>query len=286
MACEAQEGVTISPAEWHAVELVNKVLKTFVEATARVEGNGPTGCIVLAEYKRVITELTGLRKDAKEFPSLVASINEMIKWLGKYQDESLNTECIILATILNPRSRGKFFTVHYPEHEFSSNLAIETAFNNLLEETNQERSPSPDASNHSPDEPDEFDIFGGANTTIDKASRCELDDYLGGKYPIKRDQSPLGWWKEHEHHFPILAQLARDYLSVSATSCACERTFSAAADICTSSRGGMHPKTMERLVGSQAWMKEGIVPDGDFEEAAMALQAYADSLVQKQKKPK
>lgn len=43
----------------------------------------------------------------------------------------------------------------------------------------------------------------------------------------------------------------------------------------------MHPKTMERLVGSQAWMKEGIIPGGDFKEAAIALQAYLDSMVKK-----
>ncbi|EGG08935.1 uncharacterized protein MELLADRAFT_55488 [Melampsora larici-populina 98AG31] len=59
------KGVTISPAEWHVVELVNKVLKTFVDATSRVEGNGPTGCTVLAEYKRVISELKALNPNHK-----------------------------------------------------------------------------------------------------------------------------------------------------------------------------------------------------------------------------
>lgn len=94
--------------------------------------------------------------------------------------------------------------------------------------------------------------------------------------------TPYSLSQQHESHFPILAQLARDYLSVSATSCACERTFSAAADICTPLRGGMHPKTMERLVGSQAWLKEEIVPGGDFEEAIEAFQAFINSTVTKQ----
>jgi hypothetical protein len=38
---------------------------------------------------------------------------------------------------------------------------------------------------------------------------------------------------------------------------------------------------MERLVGSQAWLKEGIVPGGDFEEAMNAFQAFIDSMVKK-----
>lgn len=95
--------------------------------------------------------------------------------------------------------------------------------------------------------------------------------------------TPYSLSQKHESHFPILDQLARDYLSVSATSCACERTFSAAADICTPLRGGMHPKTMERLVGSQAWLKEEIVPGGDFEEAIKAFQAFINSTVKKKK---
>jgi hypothetical protein len=38
---------------------------------------------------------------------------------------------------------------------------------------------------------------------------------------------------------------------------------------------------MERLVGSQAWLKEGIIPDGIFEEAAKALQFYIDKMTKK-----
>lgn len=119
VACEAHEvinsmlaadrkacffkGVTISPAEWHAVELVNKLLKTFVDATSRVEGNGPTGCIVLAEYKRVITELKALKAECLDYPSLGIAIDEMVKWLTKYQEEALGCDCVVLSTIMNPR---------------------------------------------------------------------------------------------------------------------------------------------------------------------------------------
>lgn len=65
-----------------------------------------------------------------------------------------------------------------------------------------------------------------------------------------------------------------------ATSGACERTFLADANICTPSRGGVHPGNMESLFGSQAWLKEGIIPDGDFKEATKALQDYTNSLNQ------
>ena len=53
--------------------------------------------------------------------------------------------------------------------------------------------------------------------------------------------------------------------------------------MCTASQDGMLPKTMERLVGSQAWLKEGIIPDGDFSEPAKALQAFIDNVAKKKK---
>jgi hypothetical protein len=40
---------------------------------------------------------------------------------------------------------------------------------------------------------------------------------------------------------------------------------------------------MERLVGSQAWLKEGMIPEGDFAEAAKALEAYIASVAKKKK---
>lgn len=103
-----------------------------MDATARVKGNGPKGCILLAEYKRIITKLKAHQKESSEYPSLGRAIDEMLKWLIKYQKETLESEAIVLATSLNPRFRTKFFTVFYPEHEFSSSTAIQVAFDNLV----------------------------------------------------------------------------------------------------------------------------------------------------------
>lgn len=122
----------------------------------------------------------------------------MNKWLSRYQDEALECESIILATILNPRFRGKFFRKHYPEEDISANLTIETAFNSLLEETNEADEPSPSPENNmAPTDttPDAFDIFGVSNSGTKGPCSSELDSYLEGKYPMKKDQTPLSWWK-------------------------------------------------------------------------------------------
>lgn len=56
--------------------------------------------------------------------------------------------------------------------------------------------------------------------------------------------------------------MARDYLACSGSSAAPERTFSAAADVCSSSRGSLIALTIQRLVSTRMWLAER-VPLGD-----------------------
>lgn len=166
-----------------------------MDATARVEGNGPTGCIVLAEYKRVISELEAHQDDSQEFPSLDKAINAMIDWLAKYQDEALESDCVILATILNPRFRVKFFTIHYPYYQSSANSAIEASYEKLVKETDShEATPTPDQ-DEALTEADEFDVFQSCDVNSKKSSTSELEEYLQGRFPIGKGKSPLDWWK-------------------------------------------------------------------------------------------
>lgn len=122
----------------------------------------------------------------------------MIKWLQEYQDEAVNCDAIVLATILNPRFRVKFFSLHYPEHEITSQALIETAFEDILQEPEAEATPPPppeDNDNTISPEPDISDVFGDSIGGPSKSMTSELDDFLQGRLPIKKDQTPLNWWK-------------------------------------------------------------------------------------------
>lgn len=128
----------------------------------------------------------------------------MIEWLQKYQEEAIECEVVVLATILNPCFRGKFFAIHYPDHEISSNLAIEDAYNTLKEEHKAIEATPPPEENFDSSETDAFDIFGVDNGTASKSSISELDEYLQGSCPIKKDQTPLAWWNV-SHLFRIIS---------------------------------------------------------------------------------
>ncbi|KGO51221.1 hypothetical protein PEX1_030960 [Penicillium expansum] len=73
----------------------------------------------------------------------------------------------------------------------------------------------------------------------------EATQYLDGD-PI--DTEPLQFWKEHQGHFPTIAALIRDILSIPVTSAGVERLFNTARDICHYRRGRMKSETIEELI--------------------------------------
>lgn len=71
--------------------------------------------------------------------------------------------------------------------------------------------------------------------THSEAVRNEIHMY----FTIPKEENPLKWWKENEVRFPILAMLAKSYLSVPATSTPSERLFSVAGNIVTKKRASL-----------------------------------------------
>ena len=56
------------------------------------------------------------------------------------------------------------------------------------------------------------------------------------------------FWKDHQHQFPALANLARDVLSVPATGAGVERLFNSARDVYHYRRGSLKPSTIQDLM--------------------------------------
>jgi len=57
----------------------------------------------------------------------------------------------------------------------------------------------------------------------------------------------LIWWKENEKKFPHLAELAKKYLCIGATSVSCERVFSRAGWIVSKRRSCLSDKNVSTL---------------------------------------
>ncbi|KNZ53324.1 hypothetical protein VP01_3279g2, partial [Puccinia sorghi] len=48
------------------------------------------------------------------------------------------------------------------------------------------------------------------------------------------------------------------------------------ADVCSSGRGSLNPRTIERCVSSHMWLKQGIQVTGKFEKAQKIVKDYVD----------
>ncbi|KAF0707464.1 zinc finger BED domain-containing protein 1-like, partial [Aphis craccivora] len=65
---------------------------------------------------------------------------------------------------------------------------------------------------------------------------------------LRYDFDPFEWLKSHEKKYPLIAELAKKYLSIPATSVSSERCFSTAGNVVTSKRNCLAPENVNMLV--------------------------------------
>ena len=73
----------------------------------------------------------------------------------------------------------------------------------------------------------------------------------------------IQFWASKAYDYPIMSQMAKDYLAIPATSAASERVFSNASDIITKKRNRLSPDTLCLLLCLRSW---GVIPDTELEE--------------------
>ena len=69
---------------------------------------------------------------------------------------------------------------------------------------------------------------------------------------------PLLWWHAQKNVYPILSLMARDFLSVQATSIASEQAFSIAGQVITSQRNRLDPNSARASLCLRSWIRSKI----------------------------
>lgn len=77
--------------------------------------------------------------------------------------------------------------------------------------------------------------------------RMELDMYLT-EHVIARSSCPFKWWNENRSRLPVLADVAREFLSIPGTSVPSERLFSKAGDVIRKKRSSLKPKKANQTI--------------------------------------
>jgi len=106
--------------------------------------------------------------------------------------------------------------------------------------------------------------------------KIEIEKYLD----LPRLNNPkvdiLGWWKAQKCIFPLLAECARKYHCIPASSAPSERLFSRSGNLITQNRNSLNPKNVHMLLYLQENMRKvkvtkwdfDLMPEGDDEEPA------------------
>ncbi|KAI3852691.1 hypothetical protein MKX03_008719 [Papaver bracteatum] len=102
--------------------------------------------------------------------------------------------------------------------------------------------------------------------------RTDLEQYLSADvHPIGKGSGinmnnssfdVLGWWKFHGPMYPIVALIARDILSIHASSVASESVFSTSGRVVDKFHSSMLPETIEALICTQDWIRNALKNEG------------------------
>ena len=86
----------------------------------------------------------------------------------------------------------------------------------------------------------------------------ELEIYFSSNLP-SLDIMPLEWWKIHSSEYPILSQMAKDYLTIMSTSVPCEQLFSIAGKQITPTRNRLNSDTTRACLCLKSWLEQEII---------------------------
>ncbi|XP_060859967.1 E3 SUMO-protein ligase ZBED1-like [Metopolophium dirhodum] len=232
----------ITESDWTKMETLIILLKPLqiVTTVFCAETHSPVS-MVRPLLSKVIEKHFQLNKDDNEVvinfkQTVVSQLKERFK---------LNN----LENIVSTRQVSSFFDPRYKElehEEIDVRENIRSKVKNLLVEMN------------TPDNREETNVcvqknkgaleflYGEEVRDINDAS-TQYHYYLA-EPQLRYDFDPFEWWKSHEKKYPLIAELAKKYLSIPATSVSSERCFSTAGNVVTSKRNCLAPENVNMLV--------------------------------------
>jgi len=126
---------------------------------------------------------------------------------------------------------------------FCEMIKLETKFSNI----NRAASPSPACSSDTVLSQLLGPAYHNRMTSLNELVSLELANYVKAEQCSFND-SPLLWWKTRSQHYPRLALLARQYLSIQGTSVASERVFSTAGEIISQRRSRISSDMVDKIL--------------------------------------
>ena len=226
---------------------VEEVTQSISKETATLSVMIPNICVLLRSWEKQDDD-QGIRTMMGELMKSLKS-----KFAGIEENRLLS-----IAIMLDPRFKDKFF---------ASNIS-KTTVKEMLEEEIQKIAPGEDFLSQSrqearpstPSPPMQkrarkdtllamyTEIIEDSGSSSSSYSADELKLFLSEPLVDYKTGSPFKWWHDNKGRFPLLAQLARRFLSATATSVPSERLFSQAGLVYEERRNRILPENAETLL--------------------------------------
>lgn len=258
----------ITKEDWDNVETLMKFLKPFKDCTARLSvTKQPTINLVYFEYTELVTHLDQYRKLPGANASSVTNTTEsfakiMTEKILTYWDASSNLEPIYaIAHILDPRFKTRYMTevLNLEKKVVESYVTfLKSLVDYYSDEFGNEPEKLPFASAAVKMETDElFNHPWFMDNSSQPNQNNEVGLYLSlNKEPHGKHFDILQWWKVNEGTFPNMAKIARDILSVPASSISSESAFSGSGRLISKNRASLKPEFASMLMKLKCWEHE------------------------------
>jgi hypothetical protein len=215
-----------------------EILTQFVEVCGvakqvLIESEGskyPTIGRLLFCYTVLQKHFTAVSQDPKSHEIIQSFCKKVIHMLEIKFDMDGEDRVAVIAACLDPRYRQLHFLPAETKKEFQMCLWREWNKLHQKERTTTVRVVEQPLKKMKID----LNAIGGFYTQAVE-TQSEYDNWCAGRN-ISPEADILEWWKMHEEEFPVLARLAKRYLSIPASSAPSERVFSNLKNIVTQKR--------------------------------------------------
>ncbi|KAK9684418.1 hypothetical protein RND81_10G208700 [Saponaria officinalis] len=247
----------LSSAERNVVNIMHAYLEPFYKTTNDLSASkAPTVGLVLF-FMDHISEMISASKDSCHYPDwLKNSAEEMAIKCSNYHDEVFNIFTFMTA-VLDPRIKGELI----PE-SLNAETNLKEARSHFLR--NYCTGNFSSMSNvYGPGDGEEGASVSFAEEIARKKRKAtvsvatdELTQYLS-EPPAPIPTDVLEWWKVNSARYPRLSLMARDFLSVQATSVPPEELFCSKGGEIDRQRFGLSCSTAQALLCVKSWVEAG-----------------------------
>lgn len=241
VTAKAAQKLEISEQEWNVLsELCDVLQPLHLATTILCSDTASPVSMVRPVMKALVKKLEPVCTDS----FLIETFKEVVRMeVSRRFTLDWETE----EGLVSARQRASFLDPRYKDLQYEETDARQAIRNDVRDMLNNMAPPVDEiGAGGSRPQATALDILFNAQPPVSDLSH-QFDAYLA-EPQLGHNLDALKWWKDHETKFPLVAQLAKKYMCIPASSACSERVFSTAGNLITAKRSCLLPENVSMLV--------------------------------------